>query len=813
MFLARKRSGRRVALKMLNLDSSDEEDVSDLMREVHAVTKLNNNSTNNKDKRDSRDLAIVFFEEWFIGANFGCIVMPYMNGGTLADEIVLHTSSEPFTERRIGWYALQLSEALAYAHERGVAHHDVKSSNVLIDLVQGGKLLLTDFGSAVAPGEESVGFSPVYASPELTQAHARDDYSGLEADKVDAFGLGCILFELLSCQKLVDLTADQTLAEYITENGVDAALGLPCVRLPWLSAQDESEMDPCLSQVIGYSNALQGLVKTLLEPIPTNRWTPSELQKPLRNDSLSPLVADSIVAAQPPIPGAPVTIDNVQLGMFVQRGQDWEEGDSDGGLGSIGVIVNLDSDALYTQVAWPSRTSETSSLESMCCRIGASNKFEIQVGPTPMIDFVTGKGEPMETGVLKKSDTSNHSVGELVNNNCMVVGVRDDLVLVAPLEQISIPTIPATSVQPRKVPRLLPRKPQRAPENWQTNETSVLVEVVDMDEKSEVIDLFYSNRGGMDIQAYEITSIKRVQSIELWNVYAECREQVAAENWGVANEKRMFNGTRTFSPESLICNHAGDFYQNCSYGGVDLESRDIRFSSRASWGDKNGHRRSSGERQIVLSQVALGRIRQCNIDGPQSPQVIFHSEKKPSDLKGTQIKVAAIRNPCQAVPLYVITYKPLPGPSRRVVSARRPQAANNRSSRGSTASRRHESVRYTALNGVANGIRSQHVADRLQISGQQGRTLEVARRDSGTGVPKETALQGNSKERNKPSSTKMCVVCLSKPVCRILLPCGHPCLCEICSTEQGLAKLKRKCPECRGTIREAVTIYGRVVDD
>ena len=70
-----------------------------------------------------------------------------------------------------------------------------------------------------------------------------------------------------------------------------------------------------------------------------------------------------------------------------------------------------------------------------------------------------------------------------------------------------------------------------------------------------------------------------------------------------------------------------------------------------------------------------------------------------------------------------------------------------------------------------------------------------------------------STEQKGSSATKMCVVCLVQPVCRILLPCGHPCLCQLCSTEQGLAKLKRKCPECRASIREAAIIYGRVVDD
>ena len=46
-----------------------------------------------------------------------------------------------------------------------MAHHDVKSSNILIDASAGGKLLLADFGTALKPGEETVGFTRSYASP------------------------------------------------------------------------------------------------------------------------------------------------------------------------------------------------------------------------------------------------------------------------------------------------------------------------------------------------------------------------------------------------------------------------------------------------------------------------------------------------------------------------------------------------------------------------------------------------------------------------------------------------------------------------
>ena len=41
----------------------------------------------------------------------------------------------------------------------------MKSANILIDASAGGKLLLADFGTALKPGEETVGFTKSYASP------------------------------------------------------------------------------------------------------------------------------------------------------------------------------------------------------------------------------------------------------------------------------------------------------------------------------------------------------------------------------------------------------------------------------------------------------------------------------------------------------------------------------------------------------------------------------------------------------------------------------------------------------------------------
>jgi serine/threonine-protein kinase len=93
-------------------------------------------------------------------------------------------------------------QALAFAHERRVAHRDVKPANMMIAGAAGARLL--DFGVAklmnpedvVGSGETSTralvtGFSPRYASPEQ-QADRRT------GPWTDVHALGLILTEMLS---------------------------------------------------------------------------------------------------------------------------------------------------------------------------------------------------------------------------------------------------------------------------------------------------------------------------------------------------------------------------------------------------------------------------------------------------------------------------------------------------------------------------------------------------------------------------------------------------------------------------------------
>lgn len=93
--------------------------------------------------------------------------------------------------------AAQVAQGLAYAHEHGIVHRDVKPSNIMV--VRDGHVKITDFGiarmasSAVRTQTGMVLGSPKYMSPEQVMGKAIDQRS-------DIFSLGVVLYEMLTGQ-------------------------------------------------------------------------------------------------------------------------------------------------------------------------------------------------------------------------------------------------------------------------------------------------------------------------------------------------------------------------------------------------------------------------------------------------------------------------------------------------------------------------------------------------------------------------------------------------------------------------------------
>jgi serine/threonine-protein kinase len=91
--------------------------------------------------------------------------------------------------------AAQVAEGLAYAHERGVVHRDIKPGNVMV--LDGGRVKIMDFGIARVRASDvktQTGLmlgSPKYMSPEQIMGQPADHRS-------DVFSLGVVLYEMLA---------------------------------------------------------------------------------------------------------------------------------------------------------------------------------------------------------------------------------------------------------------------------------------------------------------------------------------------------------------------------------------------------------------------------------------------------------------------------------------------------------------------------------------------------------------------------------------------------------------------------------------
>jgi serine/threonine protein kinase/tetratricopeptide (TPR) repeat protein len=93
----------------------------------------------------------------------------------------------------------QLASALAFLHQRGLAHGDLKPSNVLVTAQ--GRALLLDFNLATTGGvvQASIGGTVVYMAPELIRAWRAGQVLTIEqAGRADLYALGVVLYELLT---------------------------------------------------------------------------------------------------------------------------------------------------------------------------------------------------------------------------------------------------------------------------------------------------------------------------------------------------------------------------------------------------------------------------------------------------------------------------------------------------------------------------------------------------------------------------------------------------------------------------------------
>ena len=124
--------------------------------------------------------------------------MPFVKGESLRAQIAQHGELPVNEAVRV---LREIASALAFAHDAGVVHRDIKPDNVLLS---GGSAMVTDFGVAKAVSASTTGGAsgitslgvalgtPAYMSPEQASADPMVDH------RADIYAWGILAYELLT---------------------------------------------------------------------------------------------------------------------------------------------------------------------------------------------------------------------------------------------------------------------------------------------------------------------------------------------------------------------------------------------------------------------------------------------------------------------------------------------------------------------------------------------------------------------------------------------------------------------------------------
>jgi serine/threonine protein kinase len=284
--------GRDVAIKVLPEEfAKDADRVARFQREAKLLASLNH-----------PNIAAIYGLEESVGTHF--LVMELVEGNTLDDRI--KSGAIPVEEALK--LALQITEALEAAHEKGVIHRDLKPANIKVTPDE--KVKVLDFGLAKAFAGEQANLN-LSNSPTLSQAATMqgvilgtaaymspEQARGKSVDKrADVWAFGVVLFEMLTGHPLFSgEDVSSTLAK-ILEREPDFS------KLPSnLHIRIKLLLDRCLKKDIknrysGISDARVDIQEVLADPsgVFVQAVTTESPQKKLR--TMLPWIAAAIIVA------------------------------------------------------------------------------------------------------------------------------------------------------------------------------------------------------------------------------------------------------------------------------------------------------------------------------------------------------------------------------------------------------------------------------------------------------------------------------------------------------------------------------------
>jgi len=258
--------GRKVVVKVLSPELLAGVNIDRFNREIHLAARL-----------QQAQIVPVLSAGESNGVPY--YTMPFVEGESLRAKLA---RKEQFTIAEVVGIVHDVTRALAYAHERGVVHRDIKPDNVLLS---GGTAVVTDFGIAKALSAAKAATStdaltqlgmsigtPTYISPEQAAGDPEVDA------RSDIYSLGCMAYELLAGRPpFADRTPQRTIVAHLTEK-------------PALITTLRADVPP----------ALASLVMRMLEKEPSARpQTANEIASALDTVTTGSFAHDSSLLGRP----------------------------------------------------------------------------------------------------------------------------------------------------------------------------------------------------------------------------------------------------------------------------------------------------------------------------------------------------------------------------------------------------------------------------------------------------------------------------------------------------------------------------------
>ncbi|XP_069500418.1 mitogen-activated protein kinase kinase kinase kinase 1 [Ambystoma mexicanum] len=176
-----KDTGEIAAIKIVKMEPED--DYSIIQQEILIVRSCSHHN-------------IVAYHGSYIRYNKLWICMEYCGGGSLQD--IYHVTGS-LSEQQIAYVCREMLQGLAYLHNKGKIHRDIKGANILLN--ENGEVKLADFGisaqiTATLARRMSFIGTPYWMAPEVAAVELKGGYNEL----CDIWSVGITAIELAELQ-------------------------------------------------------------------------------------------------------------------------------------------------------------------------------------------------------------------------------------------------------------------------------------------------------------------------------------------------------------------------------------------------------------------------------------------------------------------------------------------------------------------------------------------------------------------------------------------------------------------------------------